>query len=716
MEAETTRKGQFVLSLRRDVIADNYDTILTAPTFIEKATLNKEDNFIFNPENMTYNEIKDSNEILLKDKTGGSWIVGYLAAPQETEEDYTINAKYDKEVDIRTSSTINNYLNANGYKTGYALSSSDLYFSVTAEGQSLGTSGGHRYDLRMDNYLDSAYVIPGDQPFREKKSYAATKSDLLSGFISSGIAGLVMSNISTLSGKNIISDSQAANLMNINRKIVGASDGVYEVTVNIFSRTIGNVLVNNNNASSIYTSLENLFKANFDYEYLPANYTLYNSKATYYEVNVNQLDGALNQITTNISAKRKVLNDAPYCMFCIPFDSITLKSGDDVVRVTDPEASFAIARAIAEQTGSKLYDLQLLPYCPRRDLIIDGGIDLSLNPDIQTGYDYWFIYKSGDIQTIYSVILWCSESTGTFNINHEITVPDDNIEFKVENETTFYRLNSPNYSGSFQFTPTMNNGVNYFNVDYCYKPYQPYIHINPDFGRLYGVDTNDCRGLVCSGDFCLPQTSDTYKQYVINNKNYQESFNRTITNLEINQDIQMKQMKISGALAVVNGALSGGAMGALAGGSLGVAGGAAMAGVGAAVGGVASGVALHEDIKNQELLNKEAIQYQKDQFGYQMANIKAQPDSLGRVSAYNPNNKVFPFLEKYTCTDQEKDALRLKLKYNGMTVNRIGYISDFLQPDYSYIKGKIIRLENLSDDFHMCVEISSELYRGVFIK
>lgn len=705
------------MSLRRDVIADNYDAIITAPTFIEKATLNKEDNFIFNPENMTYNEIKDSNEILLKDKTGGSWIVGYMAAPQSNEASAEITAKYDKEVDIHTSLTIDNYLARNGYKTGYAVSPSTLRFSVTAEGQSLGTAGGHRYDLYMDNTLSSVYVIPGDQPFRENKSYSATKADLLSGFQSRGIANLVMSNISTLSGKNIISESQVANLMNINRKTVSASDGIYEITVNISSTTIDNVLVNNNNASSIYTNLENLFTANFTYEFLPASYTLYNSNATYYDVKVNQLDGALNEVTTNIGSQRKTLNDAPYCMFCIPFDPITVRGSDGSTTFTsDRDASFAIARAIAEQSGSKLYDLQLLPYCPRRDLVTDGGINLSLNPDIQTGYDYWFIYKSGDIQTIYSIILWCSESTGTFNINYEIPVPDNSIEFKVENETTFYRLNSPNYSGSFQFTPTMNNGVNYFNVDYCYKPYQPYIHINPDFGRLYGVDTNDCRGLVCSGDFCLPQTSDTYKQYVINNKNYQESFNRTITNLEINQDIQMRQMKISGIVGIASGMLAGAAGGAVA-GSAGTPIAAAVGAAAGAIGGAAlSAIGMHEDIKNQELLNKEAIQYQRDQFGYQMANIKAQPDSLGRVSAYNPNNKIFPFLEKYTCTDQEKEALRLKMKYNGMTVNRIGYISDFLQPDYSYIKGKIIRLENLSDDFHMCVEISSELNRGVFIK
>ena len=63
----------------------------------------------------------------------------------------------------------------------------------------------------------------------------------------------------------------------------------------------------------------------------------------------------------------------------------------------------------------------------------------------------------------------------------------------------------------------------------------------------------------------------------------------------------------------------------------------------------------------------------------------------------------------------DKQALRDKIKYNGMTVNRIGKISQFIQPKPSYIKGSLIRLEDITDDFHMIKAISDELYKGVFI-
>lgn len=69
MEEIRQRNGQIVAILKRDLIADWWDYIIGAPCFIEKATLNYNDPFIFNKENMTYNQIKDENEIFLKDKT-----------------------------------------------------------------------------------------------------------------------------------------------------------------------------------------------------------------------------------------------------------------------------------------------------------------------------------------------------------------------------------------------------------------------------------------------------------------------------------------------------------------------------------------------------------------------------------------------------------------------------------------------------------------------
>lgn len=63
-----TRSGQWRVSLRRDLLADYKDSVLSSTAFIEKGTLSAEDPFIFNDENFTFNQIKTA-EYLLKDKT-----------------------------------------------------------------------------------------------------------------------------------------------------------------------------------------------------------------------------------------------------------------------------------------------------------------------------------------------------------------------------------------------------------------------------------------------------------------------------------------------------------------------------------------------------------------------------------------------------------------------------------------------------------------------
>ena len=77
IENQFTRKGQWQVLLRRDLIVDFYNDILQAPAFIERAMLPDTDNFIFQPEGMTYNQILQSERIL-KDETNSAWIVGYV--------------------------------------------------------------------------------------------------------------------------------------------------------------------------------------------------------------------------------------------------------------------------------------------------------------------------------------------------------------------------------------------------------------------------------------------------------------------------------------------------------------------------------------------------------------------------------------------------------------------------------------------------------------
>ena len=98
-----------------------------------------------------------------------------------------------------------------------------------------------------------------------------------------------------------------------------------------------------------------------------------------------------------------------------------------------------------------------------------------------------------------------------------------------------------------------------------------------------------------------------------------------------------------------------------------------------------------------------------------LENVQARPDALTKVSGFNPNNKIFPFIEHYHATEREVEALINKITYNSMTVGRIGTIADFIQSDKSFIKARLIRLEDLADDYHMSSEIAKEIEQGVFI-
>ena len=110
--------------------------------------------------------------------------------------------------------------------------------------------------------------------------------------------------------------------------------------------------------------------------------------------------------------------------------------------------------------------------------------------------------------------------------------------YKIENECDMYRLCSPNYTGVFEFNLAKNGGLDYIEVDCTYKPYNPYIKLNPNFKRLYGNDFNDQRGLICGGDFSLPQLSNSWANFQLNNKNYQLTFDREIQSMEISNRYQ----------------------------------------------------------------------------------------------------------------------------------------------------------------------------------
>ena len=139
------------------------------------------------------------------------------------------------------------------------------------------------------------------------------------------------------------------------------------------------------------------------------------------------------------------------------------------------------------------------------------------------------------------------------------------------------------------------------------------------------------------------------------------------------------------------------------------------AAAGAIIGGTTSALAGSADVRINQQLRALQIDTQKDIFSMQLGNIKALPQGLAKTNYLTNNNKLFPFLEFYTCTAIEEQAVRNYIEYNGMTINRIGKIEDFQASQVvPYFKAKLIRI-NTTEDAHQVQDIANELALGVYI-
>lgn len=105
-------------------------------------------------------------------------------------------------------------------------------------------------------------------------------------------------------------------------------------------------------------------------------------------------------------------------------------------------------------------------------------------------------------------------------------------------------------------------------------------------------------------------------------------------------------------------------------------------------------------------------------YNYQLGNIQALPQSVSKSSPLTANNKLWPILEKFSCTDAEKTVLKNKIKYNSMTIMAIGSLSNYATSsdfDKVYVKGQLIRLDTIKDDFHLIDTIYQEVNKGFYV-
>ena len=682
MENIYTREGQHYVKLHRDLMVDYWEGIKSAPCFIEKATVDSTDPAIFNKENMTFNQIKTS-ETPLKDETGCAWVVGYIpkdALHNNTIHgdvilDYTADYEYSTLADFPYYDWIDQEYIGRQYNIEYR-----TYFKGS------GAASYIRYRAEISNDTGSYHGSILDYPENETTlTYTSSFSTLQEVYGSNFRQHMLYFWDYQFDGYTNYSGAISGNpslddLMVYNNKVIKVGSLYYRANV-----VEQNGEFTETSKVNVVSGLARSWDSYLDKTHVtgvPAIYDTFELKYNYkkYILTFSQI---FIDAKVTIDDTRYHLEDQPYDMFCIPYsdDLEIYKNGTQLSFTANKSIAVNMAVAIGKETGSSnVYDVQLLPYCPVRYMIkSDGTFDIG-----DARVHYVKDVNDNDI----GVICWATTSAFTIDIPYTIAVDD----VKISNECDVYRLSSPNFNGQFEFSAAKNGGVTSFNVDCNYKPFNPYIHINPNFGRLYGSDFNDARGLICGGDFSLPQLSNAWANYELQNKNYQNIFDRQIQNMEINNAIN----NTKSIVGVLGNAIGSG----LATGNVGV--------------GIGSAVAGALDVGLQIAQQQETIDYKKDLFGYQLGNIQALPTNLVKTTAFTYNNKIFPILEYYTCTDEEKQALRDKITYNGMTIMRIGKIEDYVRAESTYIKGQLIRLQ-VDEDNHLLEAIREEVNKGVYV-
>ena len=707
MDCKRNLKGQETLLLRRDVLHDYMADWMMAKSFVEKGTVADTNDAIFNSEGISYNQIKVGEE-LLTDEYKCQWLVGYYDKKSRSEivgTDLTINP----DADIVVSSLANWEFNPIvGNETGaflYEIKNIKIATSVMPRDSTLLPIGSACVQWEFDankNTLERTNAYPY-QSFYNRMRYVwknneATKSATLANYIKekNNIIETIRKSRGKIVENGILTEEQSRKAQSLHGKILKAGSNYYRinVTFSVVEREF-NFVEGADDTQAIdkvfadaWTQKENIFDC------------YYKISGRVVELSLSPYESTAEKYSYDIGTEAaNYSTDAEYGVFAIPY------TDEDIGReYCNKEVAMMVANHMLQNYDLAVYDIQLLPFAP--DGIRADDTDSKAVSHIST--------SAGTVAPIFHI--------QNINTTKIIQFKKSIDNYKIENETEFCRLCSPNYQSVYEFTPAKNDGIKYFTVDMTLKPYSPYIHVRPNTARLYGQDYGDATGLICAGDFSLTRVTDKWAEYEMQNKNYEKQFDRQIENLEVQQNVQRAQEPWS----VVAGALQAGTSGALAGsvgGPIGTA-------VGAVAGAGASLVAGIADILLNEKLRNEAIDFSKDNFQMQMQNIRALPRTLNKVDAFNANNKKFVFLETYSATDEEKKALAWKIVMEGMTINRIGrfydYICGFKYGDiesldldfkiYPFVRGKIIKFnDDFVGDYHIAKAIAEEVAKGVYV-
>lgn len=721
IENKKTREGQYQLTLRRDLLSDYTNEILNATSFVDKGYFASTDPAFFNKEDISVNKIQ-KNITYLKDGIACPWIVAYVAnhKTDSSWEDTAITFETGESV-IPYGSAFTSTLSFYSYLglqndvihhletvstyMGYQYTGEDTTYAngiIKTDYEYFNDSEMSTTVKKANTVYDTTYYYVNTRTLQEFEKLIPAEKDVTPAVMGDYIYK------NWLSGKPNFS-----RLQEYQGKIVSISGSYYKVSYkdNYTPHTEVQEKVSSADLWSAWathnSNVSNLFTNTSTLKNITIEWTYYNSTVTLTEVQSSV------ESSYSISKLRKHTGSYSILATPLPVDmEIMYKTSSTATSAYYYENLNAILnlyRSMSSTWGtSAVYDVQIIPYAPLY-LKEDGteGEFYLTNLTKDKDYSLVSLTPSTDPLNVFPIIYLSNESY-EFNINYKLSAEMTKKNFIGQN----YRLVAPNYSSVYDI-PLFENGgsIDNWHVDITLLPYQSWLRIRPEFKYYNGINFDDSRGLVISGSMQLTQLTDAWAEYQYSNMNYEAIQNTSIQYQKDVNNITNQKNIISGSINAISAGISGATGGALIGGPIGgIIGG--VIGAGASTGGL-----IADQYYDRKLQNM-ALDYSQDMYNLNLGNIKGQTATISKLTALNNNFKWWPYIEFSECTDIEYEAIENKFKYNGMTVNRIGQLKDFENPNGEYyLKGKLIRFEDDIDgmDYNMMNMIADEVNKGFFI-
>ena len=370
VEWEKVRGSQYQATLRRDLLADEYDAITTAPAFIEKGYVGPEDSAIFNRENITVNQIK-TRETVLKDDSKTAWIVGYIAQdhPALSNKQFTLNPEVDMTISGNFSDWEYSSWCDGTQKSSLDLLSPNRYEFRIEDVNVLSRSYGYRFAYGKnyhDTFRDSAL---NDRWWCNTQNQATALKDTdwwSSISVDTSVEKLEADNPSWCPS------SVYSTLYSLVGKKIQFNDGIYELSLsnNVEQQSRAYSATDSNLYTYLYDNVNNQLTTKFGSQIsgvvnYPVSYVIYLNK---FRIVANKLQNIQGTYTYSLPQSVRKLDDAPYKMFCMPYytgkGSYTFSLDGNTYINVDKDIQMGWAMSIAKELGDSLYDLQILPYCP----------------------------------------------------------------------------------------------------------------------------------------------------------------------------------------------------------------------------------------------------------------------------------------------------------------------------------------------------------------